>query len=349
MKNLDGANRVSGTSRFFKLFTRPARSSSSPAPPGAHDLGAVGTFDALSLHGAGPAVNRPEVPRTKIVPGARATDTVTDFPWGQELRVRRSEQGVHSGVYFVTAGPRMVVVKGSRTIGEELLAARLAALVGLAGPALHAIGKIPESLRIKIGARGPEHRKILAMPRIAGVSFRELTEEHREVVLGGGPGRPAGLLSEMGRVLAFDYFIRNPDRFPCRGLDACNTGNLMLDGAGLQVIDSTLPHLAADQEMRRYHRQLGDILTLVKDPHHTGADALLSPITQFFPSQWQVGWTDIRPHIVAGFSAQARVIAQIDRKHIKACVKEARRHGPVASPQEAALIAQLDLFKMAVR
>ena len=232
----------------------------------------------------------------------------TVVPWHEAQEALRSHAGLNAGVYFLSLQERDIAAKLPAHPEREVAATWLAGAVGLTVPATRMEAQVPEHVRALLpqGAAGP----LMVMERVRGHHFGELRpRDVRDLSLATRRGKH--LCEHLGRVMAYDYLIGNPDRFPVPGLNGINPGNVMLTGDVVWCIDNTFPTpadlLDADW-MGNLHRGQDLLFSLLPGPLPAAAEAKLARFLGFF-NEPTLSWDAVGPSLLAGAAAQCRMIA----------------------------------------
>ena len=230
-------------------------------------------------------------------------------PWHEADEALRSCAGLNAGVYFIPLYERDIAAKLPAHPEREIAATWLAGAVGLTVPETRLEAQVPEHVRQML-PRGPES-PLLVMERVRGHHFGELRPCDVQDLCVATP-RGKHLCERLGRVMAYDYLIGNPDRFPVPGLNGTNRGNVMLAGNEVWCIDNTLPTPADLQDpdwLGNLHRGQDLLFSLLPGALPAGAATKLARFVGFFGEEG-VRWDEIGPSVLAGAIDQCFAIAR---------------------------------------
>jgi hypothetical protein len=242
--------------------------------------------------------------------------------WNLDYRIKRSDQGRTSGVYFISFPDHDIendlVLKPSRDMISEFLAFRLASEIGILTPRMGFIENVPQQC---LRFMSTQYQKIIAMEYLIGKTFSELQFGDKNAIVS------KDALSDIGKIIAFDYLIGNPDRFPVKGLGGSfNNGNLMFQDGRVWAIDNTFSRPKSQNEKAIYTENLEEVLSLVKDPGNQElAKEVLGTCVRVFPKAWGVDWDSIREHIIPSFIEGIGIISMIEERTIIKLFKEVKK------------------------
>ena len=272
-----------------------------------------------------------------------------ELNWSKSTFLHRSQAGVTTGVYFFEVEKAPVVVKPYWDAQSELLANTLAHAVGLRVPAMRLERAGATYLRRVL--KQDKDVPVLVMQRIHGSSFTDVNPKTIQSFTDGSHVSRQRIKA-LGHICAFDYFIGNSDRFPVRGLNGLNTGNLMVDDTGFVCIDNTLVTpllLATSTWVKDFKKSLTQALSTLEakgDPRWS--DQALSPIVDFLADAPQASWTIIRAAFLDGFRAGSWQVAGLSTQQLNRAIVTSHRHlKPIVPEVRAFLENNLRAFKKA--
>lgn len=298
---------------------------------------------SAGIHAPSPA--KPEW--TALVPPVRTLHPLPSVtPWEAVTTSTRSKAGLNAGVYFLGLPTGDLVAKLPEHPQREAAAAWTAHAVGL---------RVPETrLETRPTPNSSTHlpssssAQVLIMQRIPGHHFGELqVGDLRDLRL--ATPRARHLFEQLGRVLAYDYLIGNPDRFPAPGLCGTNTGNLMLCDDSVWCIDSTLPSpadVASEDWLTPFHRGQRLLFDLARTP--TMDAGRMARVASFFSEVAPVSWQALGPGLLDGAATQCRAIARTrttDYMH----ALEPLQNSPGGPPLAQFILDNLQRFREAFR
>jgi hypothetical protein len=230
--------------------------------------------------------------------------------WTAISHIHRSKNGQY-GVRFLEISERyLVAAKTAHNIDREHLAEQLARAVGLRTASPSILLQDPCMALCEATSFWPKE-KVLIMPRLDGVSFRELTPT-QENALVNVTALGLSIFYDLGAVFAYDCFIGNDDRFPSLG--GQNRGNLMLPGDRVTLIDNTMAsklNLAKPCFRETYSKKLRQILRHGHANDPALATRCFQTNAKFLPPELEITWESMAAPFLAGFRQGVRLIAAL--------------------------------------
>jgi hypothetical protein len=234
---------------------------------------------------------------------AKAHQDLYNVNWNSALGVQKSKGG-SQGVYFVDTPDGAVVVKGSNSLGAEMFCFSLAVKCGIPAPKCRIVareseeGQLIYSKLIELDDRQPLYRTVrqalyrtflLLQEYCTGSkSLSSLGDDKLSQIIWKAKDKGQELLQIIGRIAAFDMFLRNTDRFPLAVDNRGNPGNVMFDNSGrvfsIDNCSMCIDIINQDQQAKHYAESVAKYLKeLSADPTalHKNTTRLQANILQY--------------------------------------------------------------------